>query len=92
MTDNLHDERRARARLEILRALDRVSGRMLNENILFADINLHLAPRAHLSEFQAALLDLEQMGLIVRVFDTLGGPFRVMITDAGRAELAARET
>jgi hypothetical protein len=91
MTDRLHDERRARVRLETLKALDRVSGKMLNENILFADVNLHLAPRAHLSEFQETLFDLEQMGLIVRVFDTLGGPFRVMITEAGTAELATQE-
>jgi hypothetical protein len=78
-------------RLETLRALARVSDGLLNENILYADVNLHVSPRAHQSEFQEAMLDLEQMGLVVRLHDTLGGPFRVMITDAGRAELAAQE-
>jgi hypothetical protein len=91
MTDNIHDERRARVRLETLIALERVSGYMLAENILFADTNLRLSPPASLSEFRAELKDLEQMGLVVVVADPLGGPRRVKITSAGRAEIAAQQ-
>lgn len=91
MTDEIHNQRRARIRLEILKALDRVSGFMLGENILFADTNLHLDPRAQLSEFRNELETLEHMGMVVIVPDSLGGPRRVKITAAGRGEIAAQQ-
>ncbi len=92
MTDRLHDERRARVRLEILNALDRVSGYMLAENILFADTNLHLEPRSTLSEFRNELETVEHMGMVVIVADLLGGPRKVKITGAGRTEVASQQS
>jgi hypothetical protein len=92
MTDNLHDERRARVRMEILIALERVSGRMLAENILFADSNLRLSPRATLSEFRTELSSLEQMGLVVIARDDFSGRQMIKITGAGITELAAQQS
>ncbi|HEY3659712.1 MAG TPA: hypothetical protein VGK91_00625 [Candidatus Udaeobacter sp.] len=89
MADTIHDERRARVRMEILRALERVSGYSLGENILFADTNVHIEPRATLSEFRNELETLEHMALVAIV---AGGPLdssrKVRITASGRAALA----
>ena len=87
--DNLHEQRKAKVRLEILRAINRVSGYLLPENVLHADLNLHVAPPALLSEFRGELADLEQMGLVVIVPGGLGGARKIKLTDAGRAEVAA---
>lgn len=89
MSDNLHDQRRARVKIEILKAINRVSGYLLAENILHADLNLHVQPAVLLSEFRGELADLEQMGLVVIVPGSLGGARKVKLTDAGRAEVAA---
>lgn len=91
MTDQIHNERRARVRLEILIALNRVSGYSLRENILFADTNVHLQPVASLSEFRNELETIEHMGLVVIVADPLGGSRLIKITGAGRAEIAAQQ-
>lgn len=89
MSDNLHDQRKARVRLEILKAINRASGYLLPENVLHADVNLHVVPAVLLSEFRGELADLEQMGLIVIVPGGLGGARKIKLTDAGRAEVAA---
>jgi hypothetical protein len=93
MTDNLQNERRASLRTQILKSLDRVSGYLLGDNILFADVNIHVEPRAQLSEFRNELETLEHMGLVAIV---PGGPLdnsrKVRITAAGRAALAELQT
>jgi hypothetical protein len=91
MSDNIHDERRAKVRMEILIALERVSGRMLDRNILFADTNLRLSPRSTLLEFDAELRTLEQMGLIILAHDQFSGRQMIKITGAGVMELAAQQ-
>jgi len=69
--------------------LNRVSGRTLRENILFADTNIHIEPRAELAEFRDELADLQSMGLIVIVSPgRLSSDRNVMITDEGRLALA----
>jgi hypothetical protein len=88
MADQLHDERIKQMRTQILRVLNRVSGGLLEENILFADMNLHLSPRAELSEFRDEILMLRDMGLIVTVRDHQLPSRKVRITAAGRAVLA----
>lgn len=91
MTDELHDRRRRKIRTEILRVLNRVSGGLLEENILFADMNLHLSERAELSEFRDEITALRDMGLIVTVRDYQLPSRKVRITAAGRAALAEAE-
>lgn len=88
MMDKIHDERRAKIRRAILAVLNRVSGRTLRENILFADANLHIEPRAELGEFRDELNILRDMGLIVIVAPgRLDSERKVMITDEGRLAL-----
>ena len=89
MSDNLHDQRKALVRLEILKAVNRASGYLLPENVLHRDVNLFVQPAALLSEFRGELADLEQMGLVVIVPGGLGGARKIKLTDAGRAEVAA---
>jgi hypothetical protein len=84
-----HDERKARVRLEILKSLNRVSGYLLPENILHAELNLRVRPTVLLSEFRGELAELEPMGLITIISPNLGGTRQVRLTDAGRAEVAA---
>jgi hypothetical protein len=90
MINQVHDQRRARVRLELLKALDRVSGFMLRENILYADLNLHLSPPATVAEYRKELESLEAMSMIVILADSLGGPRQVKITAAGSTEVAAQ--
>jgi hypothetical protein len=89
MTDKIQDEWRASIRRVILAKLDRVSGKALSENILYADVNLHLEPRAELPEFRSELHVLRDMGLVVIVSPgRLASERKVMITDEGRTALA----
>jgi hypothetical protein len=89
MADHIYDERRAKLRVAILTVLNRVSGRTLSENILYADMNLHLEPRAEVPEFRDELIALRDMGLIVIVAPgRLYSERKVMITDEGRLALA----
>lgn len=87
--DNLHDQRKALVRLEILRAINKASGFLLPEQILHRDVNLYMAPAVLLSEFRGELADIEQMGLIVIVSGGIGGARKIKLTDAGRAEVAS---
>jgi hypothetical protein len=88
MNDKLQDAWRASIRREILAKLDRVSGKTLAENILFADVNLHLEPRAEFHEFRSELHMLRDMGLVVIVSPgRLMSERKVMITDEGRVAL-----
>jgi hypothetical protein len=87
--NQLHDQRKALVRLEILRAIHKASGFLLPENIVHRDINLHIAPAVVLSEFRGELTDLEQMGFIVVVPSGLGGARKIKLTDAGRAQVAS---
>jgi hypothetical protein len=87
--DNLHDQRKARVRLEILKAVNRHSGYVVPENVLHVDVSLHVAPAVLLSEFRGELADLDQMGLIAIVPGALGGARKIKLTDNGRAEVAA---
>lgn len=88
MSDNAHDERRKQWRTQILRVLNRVSGGLLEENILFADANMHCSPRMELSDFHDQLTALRDHGLVVTVRDYQLPSRKVRITAAGRAALA----
>jgi hypothetical protein len=89
MSDQIYDERRAKLRRVILSVLNSVSGRMLRENILFADTNVHIEPRAEKPEFRDELIALRDMGLIVIISPgRLYAERNVMITDDGRTALA----
>ncbi len=87
--DNLHDQRKALVRLEILKAVNKASGFLLPENVLHRDLNLYVLPAVLLSEFRGELQDLEQMGLVVIVPGGLGGARKIKLTDAGRAQVAS---
>ena len=92
MSDHVLDEWRAKLRTRILETLNRVSGHMLDEWILFADTNMKIVPRSELTDFRNELAMLETMGLIVAV---RAGPLdshrKIRITAAGRAALAEQQ-
>ncbi len=84
-----HEKRKFTVRSEILRALNYASGYLLPENILHRDVNLAVQPPALLSEFRGELAELEQHALLTMIAGSLGGPRKIKLTDAGRAEVAA---
>jgi hypothetical protein len=94
MSDRIEDEWRTRLRLDILKKLDRVSGKMLRENFLYADINTGLSSsgyrRAEIQEFDREIDTLAAMFLVVIVPSKLGSR-GIYLTDLGRAEVAAQQ-
>ena len=89
MMDQIQDDYRAKIRTAILKVLERVSGGALAENILFADSNLHIAPRAELVQWRSELETLQAHGLVVILGPgRLSAQRKIMITDEGRLALA----
>lgn len=84
-----YEKRKYLVRLETLRALNSTAGYFLPENILHRDVNLSVKPDVLLAEFRGELVELEQLGLVTMIAGTMGGPRKVRLTDAGRAEVAA---
>lgn len=88
-TNQRHEQRKFLMRLEILQALNVTTGYLLPEPALHNHINLSLPTPALLAEFRGELVELEHMGLLTMVEGSMGGPRKIRLTDAGRAEVAA---
>ncbi len=84
----MSERRQLRVRLEILRTLEECGGLLVPEDALQQQAALGIQPALLLSEFKAALRDLEQQSAITAVRPALGGPLKWKITDQGRALLA----
>jgi hypothetical protein len=67
----------------------RASGYLLPEPVLHRQVNLFVEPPVLLAEFRGELVELEQLNLITMIAGSLGGPRKIRLTDAGRAEVAA---
>lgn len=86
-----HDARKFDVRIAILKRLAAASGYLLPETVLHSQTNLFVEPAVLLAEFRGELVELENMNLITMVAGTLGGPRKIRLTDAGRAEVAANQ-
>lgn len=84
-----HNRRKFSVRIEILKRLNEASGYLLPEPVLHRSVNLYVEPEVLLSEFRGELVELEQLNLLTMVAGSLGGPRKIRLTDAGRAEVAA---
>ncbi len=76
-------------KLDTLRTLDWCGGYLLPEDTLLEHLLL-AHPRASRTDLLKGLRDLEALGLVVSLPDSLGGPHRWGLTDEGAAELRKR--
>ncbi len=74
-------------KIEILRALDGVSGHMFLEPVLQRELQMTLPIAPTRVEFETALRELDGQKFISGINPELGGPVKWAITDKGRAAL-----